>query len=244
MNKSIINYELEQFKTINNNGKLYNSMFEIKQINNTLKEFRDYIPNDVHLMSTPLYLQKDNDKFFNEFKTVTKSNPNLIIFLIYVNLNTKILHTISGCYDIINNTMDLYDNNAENGSEYFQMGLTKNVFGKNVFNKNPYSPCINMVYQMTFHMFNVKLNKHITGKAFTDRALIPTYCIPTRNGVCAFWALLYIVLRSLKVTYNSAPIHIFNVSQKAKTIKPEQQFQFLVDLLKKSELNKHITQLN
>jgi len=219
----------------------YGEMFDVNNINNTLHKFKQYIPKNVHLMSTPLYIPFDkNIDFFREFiwKIKPKSGYTKIIFLVYSLINSKLTHAISGLYDISTNTMDLYDNNGETGSQYFQKGLTQNVFGRTVFNNSPYYPCVNMVYQMTFHIFEVKLEKQIEKMAFTNHDLVPTYCIPTRDGICAFWAMLYILLRSRNVSYSSAPVFIFKVSQNA--IKSNQQFQFLIDFCKMTNINKQI----
>tara|TARA_B100001094_G_scaffold331814_1_gene401447 strand:+ start:1913 stop:2530 length:618 start_codon:yes stop_codon:yes gene_type:complete len=189
--------------------------------------FQKLLPKNCFFVKTPMYLCDCtikcpcNNKFFSDFfKWRTKEK---VVFLVY-SITENFAHCIAGVIDMKSYTIDLYDQTGETD-------IYKSLDCNKLF---PHE--YNMIYQYVIHTLKERfsLNKFKI-QAHTRNELRPLYCVQNSNGMCAFWSLIYIILRSNDVDAYKAPEIIYDISNQA-VIKKENQikaFVFLIEILEK-----------
>jgi len=211
----------------------YNKLFSFKTIKETIKMFQTLLPKNCLFIKTPMYLCDCtikcpcNNEFFKDFFKWKRYDK--VVFLVY-SITNNFAHCIAGVIDLKNSTIDLYDQTGE--TDIYQSLDCHNLYPKEY----------NMIYQYVIHTLQQRfsLNK-FSIQANNRNDLRPIYCVQNSNGMCAFWSLIYIILRANDKDIYEAPEIIFNISNEA-IIKKEQQlktFVFLVDILNKQNKTNH-----
>lgn len=198
---------------------VYNNIFSYGTIEQNLKLLKSLVGDGI-LIDIPFYVYnktithtpKDNSKFMKLLKHSVKTS-NKVYFMVYAEIvPNSFLHS-TAC-SIIDNVIHLYDSSGENGSMYFVKGLYANMDGVS-FHDQAYNPCSNMIYQIVSKMLYKQFPKHIY-RAHSDFTLTPTYCHNSSSGgMCALWALIYILLRSYNKGETESVHIIFNISKEA-----------------------------
>jgi hypothetical protein len=216
----------------------YEDIFSYEKIEQNLKVLRLLCGTHGHLIVIPFFVyakngtKRSNAKFFEVLK---QHSSGLTMFFVYSEITKNMNHAIGACINHDIKQIHLYDSNGENGSYYFQHGLTSNMDGSNFLikknNSHVYSPCSNMIYQITFKYIKPHYPDYST-TVHMDNRLNPRFCVRSSPlGMCALWSFIYIVLRSYGVSDYNAPFVMHQISESAFIAENEFDLVYLISAL-------------